>query len=83
MGMVSGGCGNVSPGVSIPANCLFTEHEIIAALKPVVAGRTVRDVCREPAISQAIYYNWKAKYGGMNAADIKKIKDLENENRHK
>ncbi|HBC0359489.1 TPA: IS3 family transposase, partial [Citrobacter farmeri] len=44
-------------------------------------GRTVRDVCREAAISEVSYYNWKAKYGGMEAADIKKIKDLEDENR--
>lgn len=38
------------------------------------------DVCRESAISGASYYNWKAKYGGMEAADMKKIKDLEDEN---
>jgi putative transposase len=59
----------------------FTEHQIIAVLKSVEAGRTVKDVCREAAISEARYYNWKAKYGGMEAADIKKIKDLEEENR--
>lgn len=59
----------------------FTEHQIIAVLKSVEAGRTVKDVCREAAISEASYYNWKAKYGGMEAADIKKIKDLEDENR--
>lgn len=38
-------------------------------------------MCRETAISEASYYNWKAKYDGMEAADIKKIKDLEDENR--
>lgn len=59
----------------------FTEHQIIAALKSVEAGRTVKDVCREAAIYEASYYNWKAKYGEMEAADIKKIKDLEDENR--
>ena len=42
---------------------------------------TVKDVCREAGISEASYYNWKAKYGGMEAADIKKIKDLKDENR--
>ncbi len=62
-------------------NIRFTEHQIIAVLKSVEAGRTVKDVCREAAISEASYYNWKAKYGGMEAADIKKIKDLEDENR--
>ena len=59
----------------------FTEHQIIAVLKSVEAGRTVKDVCREAAISEASYYNWKAKYGGMEASDIRKIKDLEDENR--
>lgn len=59
----------------------FTDYQIIAILNSVEAGRTVKDVYREAAISEASYYNWKAKYGGMEAADIKKIKDLENENR--
>ncbi len=58
-----------------------TEHQIIAVLKPVEAGRTVKDICREAGISEASYYNWKAKYGGMEASDIKKLKDLEEENR--
>jgi putative transposase len=57
----------------------FTEHQIIAVLKSVEAGRTVKDVCREAGISEASYYNWKAKYGGMEASDIKKMKDLEDE----
>lgn len=55
----------------------FTEHQIIAVLKSVEAGRTVKDVCREAGISEASYYNWKAKYGGMEASDIKKMQDLE------
>ncbi len=50
----------------------FTEHQIIAVLKSVEAGRTVKDVCRETAISEASYYNRKAKYGGMEASDIRK-----------
>ena len=58
----------------------FTEHQIIAVIKSVEAGRTVKDVCREAGISEATYYNWKSKYGGMEASDIKKIKDLEDEN---
>ena len=59
----------------------FTEHQIIAVLKSVEAERTVKDVCREAAISEASYYHWKAKYGGMEAADIQKIKDLEDAKR--
>ncbi|EIJ6450416.1 IS3 family transposase [Salmonella enterica] len=59
----------------------FTEHQIIAVIKSVEAGRTVKDVCREVGISEATYYNWKSKYGGMEASDIKKIKEPEDENR--
>lgn len=59
----------------------FTEHQIIAVLKSVETGRTFKDVCREAAISEVSYYNWKTKYGGMEASDIKKMKDLEDENR--
>lgn len=49
----------------------FTEHQIIVVLKSVEAGHTLKDVCREAGISDASYYNWKAKYGGMDASDIK------------
>lgn len=59
----------------------FTEHQIIAVIKSVESGRTVKDVCRETGISEATWYNWKSRYGGMEASDIKKIKDLEDENR--
>lgn len=45
------------------------------------AGRTVKDVSREHGISEATYYNWKSKYGGIEAADIRRLKDLEDENR--
>lgn len=59
----------------------FSEHQIIAVLKSVEAGRTVKDVCRKAGISEASYHNWKEKFGGMEASDIKKMKDLEDENR--
>jgi putative transposase len=59
----------------------FSETQIISVIKSVEAGRTVKDVCREAGISEATYYNWKAKYGGMEASDIKRMKDLEDENR--
>lgn len=59
----------------------FSEHEIIAILKAVEAGRTVKDVCREHEISEATYYQWKSKYGGMQASDIKRLRELEEENR--
>ena len=59
----------------------FTEHQIIKVLKQVEGGRSAVEVCRECGISQATYYNWKTKYGGMEASDIKRLKDLEAENR--
>jgi len=59
----------------------FSEHQIIAILKAVEAGQTVKDVCREHEISEATYYQWKSKYGGMQASDIKRLRELEEENR--
>lgn len=59
----------------------YTETEIVKILKEVEAGRLVKEVCREYGISDATYYNWKAKYGGMEASDIKRLKELEDENR--
>ena len=59
----------------------FTESQIVRVLKEVEGGRTVAEVCREYEISDATYYNWKAKYGGMDVADIKRLKELEEENR--
>ncbi|PID57492.1 hypothetical protein CSB45_06575 [candidate division KSB3 bacterium] len=59
----------------------FSEQQIIKVLKQVEGGRTVTAVCREQGVSQGTYYNWKAKYGGMEASDIMRLKDLESENR--
>jgi len=59
----------------------FSELQIVSILKAVDAGRTVKDVCREHEISEATYYQWKSKYGGMEAADIRRLRELEDENR--
>ena len=58
----------------------FTESQIVAILKEADAGRKVDDVCRQHGISSATYYNWKSKYGGMEASDVKKLKELQEEN---
>ena len=58
----------------------YTESQIIKVLNEVEGGRMVKDVCREYGISDATYYNWKSKYGGMTASDVKKLKELEDEN---
>ena len=59
----------------------YTETQIVKILKEVEAGPVVKEVCREYCISDATYYDWKAKYGGMEAPDIKRLKELEDENR--
>ena len=58
-----------------------TRLQIIAILKAVEAGQTIKDVCREHEISDVTYYQWKSKYGGMQASDIKRLRELEDENR--
>lgn len=59
----------------------FSEHQVLAILNEVEKGRTVGDVCREHTISTSTYFNWKTKYGGMTASDIKRLRELEEENR--
>jgi len=58
----------------------FSEAKIVRILKEVEGGRLVKEVCREYGISDATYYNWKAKYGGMKVSDIQRLKELEKEN---
>jgi putative transposase len=58
----------------------FTETQIVSILKQNEAGRSVRELSREHGISDATFYNWKAKYGGMEASDVKRMKELEEEN---
>lgn len=58
----------------------FTESQIVKTLKQVEGGRQVKDVCRELGISEPTYFTWKSKYGGMEASDVKRLKDLEAEN---
>ena len=57
------------------------EEQIIAILKQGEAGLTKAELCREHGISEQTYYRWKAKYGGMESGDAKKLKQLEDENR--
>ena len=58
----------------------FTETQIVKILKEVEGGRQVKEVCREYGISDQTYYNWKSKYGGMEASDVRRLKELEEEN---
>ncbi|MDA8948235.1 transposase [Flavobacteriaceae bacterium] len=58
----------------------FKETQIIALLKQYEHGMKVPDLCREYGISQPTFYSWKSKYGGMNASQLKRLKEIEIEN---
>jgi putative transposase len=58
----------------------FTEEKIIGILKEHQAGMSAADLCRKHGISDATFYNWRSKYGGMEVSDAKKLKALEVEN---
>lgn len=58
----------------------FSESQIVAILKEGEAGRLVAEICREHGISNATYYQWKSKYGGLEASDLKRMRELEDEN---
>ena len=60
-------------------NSRFTESQIVSVLKEVDAGAKVKEICRRHGISDATYYNWKSKYGGMQASDLKRLKETEAE----
>ena len=62
-------------------NSEFSEDEIISILQAAHAGRTVEELCREHQITEATLYQWKAKYGGMEATDLQRLHELEDENR--
>lgn len=59
----------------------FSEEQIIGILKESEVGKKTSDLCRQYGISDATFYNWKAKYGGMELSDAKRLKSLEEENR--
>jgi len=59
----------------------YTKEQIISVLKEGEAGAKVSNLCRKYGMSDATYYNWKAKYSGMTASDLKRLKALEAENR--
>jgi len=59
----------------------FTEAQIIGILKQAEGGATVADLAREHGVSTATIYNWRAKFGGMDVSEAKRLKELEDENR--
>ena len=58
----------------------FTEEQIVRILKEVEAGAKVVETCRKHGIGEATYYQWKSKYGGLEASELRRVKELEAEN---
>jgi putative transposase len=58
----------------------FSETEIVTLLKQADAGVPVKDLCRQAGISTATYYQWKSKFGGLEASELKRVRELEAEN---
>ena len=58
----------------------YTEEQIIAILREAEAGVAVADLCRKHGMSDASFYKWRAKYGGMEVSDAKRLRQLESEN---
>lgn len=58
----------------------YTEEQIIGFLREADAGLAVKDLCRQHGFSEASFYLWRSKFGGMNVSDAKRLKDLESEN---
>lgn len=59
----------------------MTESQIVAILKEADAGIPVKEICRKYNIGNSTFYKWREKYGGMEASDVKRLKELEEENR--
>jgi len=59
----------------------FSETQIVKAIKEHESGKSVGDICRELGIHQATFYNWKKRYSGMDSHELKRLKELEEENR--
>jgi putative transposase len=59
----------------------FTETQIVSALKEYEAGKSAADICRDLGINKATFYSWNKKYSGMEGQELKRLKELEEENR--
>jgi len=59
----------------------FSEEQIIAILKQAEGGTKVLEVCREHGVSAHTFYRWRSKYGGMEASDARRLRELDDENR--
>ena len=58
----------------------YSESQIVFAIKQVETGTRIQEVCRKMGISEATFYNWKKKYGGLGVSELRRLKNLEEEN---
>ena len=58
----------------------YSEEQIVSILKQAEAGVKVKDLCRKHGFSDATFYNWRSRYGGMEVSDVRKLRELEAEN---
>lgn len=58
----------------------FSEEQIVGILREVEKGKRIGDVCREHGVSEQSYYRWRQQYGGLEVADVKRLRELESEN---
>jgi len=59
----------------------FTEEQIVRVLKEYEGGREIKDLCRELGVTSTTFYNWRKKYSGMESSQLKRLKELEQENK--
>jgi len=59
----------------------FTEEQILQVLTEVRQGAKVGEICRKHSISEVTYYKWRTKFGGMSTSEVKRVRELEDENR--
>jgi putative transposase len=74
-------CAEMGPQGGAMTRNRHTEEQIIAVLKDAQAGIGVQELCRKHGISDATFYKWRAKYAGLEVSDVKKLRQLEDENR--
>ena len=65
----------------MPKKSQFTEEQITFALRQAEAGLPVEDICRKLGVSQATFFRWKARYGEMGTAEVRRLRQLEEENK--
>lgn len=74
-------CAEMGPQEGAMTRKRHTEEQIIAVLKDAQAGTGIQELCRKHGISDATFYKWRTKYAGLEVSDVKKLRQLEDENR--